>query len=1401
MRGRRVISLLLSLVMTLSLCSGVWAENEPTASDEGVTTSYGGRTVRFYTGMDGGYLKYNPNELQVDGDNIDYTVDNDTKMIPAFFVRKTVDVSSAHLFLAIDKNNEEMTAPTLSSSDSWLAVTHTTDTDDAGKFVYELSVTGDRGNGDTAFITLEGQAMPFAIVFEENNSGEGNETLTNFKEALANNEAGKDEKDDSKLTDAQKNAANNYVDEYLLNNTGHVKNGNDDTTGISVKNGENAYSDAEVAAIKAAVKAFREAEWQVRDALGNVQGVQIEGDWTGCFGRYLTELASRVGISLWRDNEIQGGVEATVGSYAVTLYTNGDYGVFSLDIAANVSVDDDSNYTISWDYEQIFLTVTCSDENRPILSANNSDFKVRDTDNWEDGDKKVYVYLVELKRLDQEHEVEFTIGSGEGAPKFTVKFVAPNPWYSNQFAGVSEALKDAPEDAKKYGADYLNNATGRLECQNSDKGGILVKGSYTDPEKDAIKSAVRAFRAFRDGQHDDTLNALGNMGEIDFDGNGWNSYFGHYLAELASRVGISLWGDYPCWNGVEMTLGNNKTISFYTECDYGIPAYDNSLGVEANATEKTYTIPYTQTYYCFAIPAGSGEVTSLTVKGATSTEVKDENNEVIGYNCRPFQDNDIEVQTRWDGWFGSDNDKTYLFSVQTSHDRLAYDLPLVITYSDQSTAEFNVKAVDPNPWKPNDTVIAKNATGVLRELYEREFKAPAYGTNLHLYFPQQLHGYDATKAADYAAGTAHWDYKWSYDTNTGIVTIEVNSDHEDCWKNCVGTDTVLLDGVYFGYWIGGSDESKPAPYGIHLNFEPEGETPDCDYAILTEDYEYSNGWKMAVVNQRSITSTVLTFKEGTVSYGEAVAMSNDKANNKQSASNAEYKYALQFNVVTDKTKAIKLDTEETQRVPKDRVSFSTVNGVETDKWKCEVPEDGKAFVLYSGDEDYTEATAVNKSYGSLTLTDMIGTLGFKAPSGYTTLNYVIDDYSGNYIDSSNNGVNPLSVTAGQEVSFPVFKARYNSIKLIWSDNTGKTLTESLLVEMGNATPWMGLLGDTTTPTKPADADEIMDTQTVTFLQENGITVTYDAELGYFSTSVDASKLKDLSALNYLAMLTPMEGAAFFRMYGFGGSESPFVHGEERKEQVEAWFDGEDPISLTGVDGNDITKLSLIQIDTLTVNGLTVYFSETQLFRGVVIQWLDENENVLGYSYVYGRNGDFVTSVPTETTPEVTAPVDKPTLEGFDTDPGFTCDRNPQTGGNGSKVFFQFSVKHADGINKYNKAVIYLPYEYFGITPAEGMRRAARGEKPVIYHYLDESCANEKEIIYGEYTPFGVKFETGSFSPFVVDCSTTSTTHRYHTTTVTKADSPETFDGGIALYGALAVTSLTGMAYVGKKRED
>lgn len=993
------------------------------------------------------------------------------------------------------------------------------------------------------------------------------------------------------------------------------------------------------------------------------------------------------------------------------------------------------------------------------------------------------------------------------------------------FAGMKAALEADNTVALAYVDSHLVDSTGYVKASADDTTGIPLKDSYNETEKATIIAAVKAFREIDWEQRD----PLGNVGGIQIKDD-WYDCFGHYLAEMAASVGISLWGDYPSRNGVKLRVGDRK-ISFYTDQAYGVPAYDPNVKVTANNENTTYTIPYSQTYYCFAIPA-SKEIKSLTVKGAVSTELKDNDENVIGHSAKPFADKNITVETWNEGWFGDDSNRTYMFSVQISYDREEYTLPLVITYQDGTTEEFTVNAVDPDPWIPSEGVTPANAPGYLQKLYSEGFKAPKE-QDFRLEFPKQLH------SADAPAADGHWDYRWSYNESTGTITIEVNSEHEECWKNCVGIDDVLSDGVYFHFRIGGS-ESNPLPYGADCwdEFAPT-ELPDTmefGTRILTSDYHSDNGWQLATINKRSATTTVLTMKEGTVCRMAVVSMndSDKDSGGDQLLIDSEglaYKYALQIDIVTDATKAIKLDTEVTQKLPKDRIEVDVVDNALVNDWNYAVPEDGTVFMLYKGNAGGWEKATTMTNPTVAGTSKQVGIVKVEIPNGYTTLNYTVDDCSGNYISSYDPAYGPIDIKSWTDVSFPIFKAQYNLIKLTWTNDKGDTLIETLRVEMGDAKTWMDLLGNNVT--KPTT---VMDAQTDAFLQQNGIYVTYDPKLGYFSTRVDAGKMNDISALQYGAELKPIEGAVYFKFIGHGGSETPFSHGQERANEALAYFEGDAEVLSVELitSGQFIPSTPFIKIDTLVVNGLTVYFADNQLYDGVVVQWLDAEKNIIGYSYVYGRNGDFVTAVQTQCVDEVNRPVDKPTLEGFDTDPGFTCDKNPQTGSqDGRKVFFQFDVRNDEGHHS-GKYVIYLPYEYFNMTKEQGLALAAQGQHPVVYHYLDESCANAPDVIEGEYTEYGVRFETGSFSPFVIDCSgsgnddgngssssNSSSTgghehvRRYPTTPGSTGNgttgstgatgsgntvqSAATGDAGIVLYAALCVSSLLGMGYAGKKR--
>lgn len=488
MRGRRVISLLLSLVMALSLCSGVWATGEvggdptptkKTQSDAGYefvinkeNNQNDKQTLYFFNQIDDGYMTYNRNVtgFRVAEGRIAAFRAYPLNANDAIFLAFKYDGSLGNIAEGADASgiiNEHV--DTENGKTQKFSVTYE-NTDDANLYVIRLTAKEALGtNGSTDFFDFSffvgtgesRQEYQFAMEFGEDNSQQIM-PLTDFKGVLAENENGKDENDNSKLTDAQKNAANDYVDKYLLNNNGYVKNGDSDTTGILLKDGKD-YTAAEVAAIKAAVKAFRAAEWQVRDALGNVQGVQIEDGWTDCFGRYLAELASRVGISLWGDypSGDNAGVFMTLtGGSRLQLATDNAYGVLAYDESVNVKADEQAaTYEVPYDRNHYAFAVTRTDDKRitsvkvenadckemaengevygqkcTVVNGESNSFEVNTYNNgWSISNEIAKSYFeINVDRWDEEFELTFIINyvsdsndTETAEDKFTIKFVEP----------------------------------------------------------------------------------------------------------------------------------------------------------------------------------------------------------------------------------------------------------------------------------------------------------------------------------------------------------------------------------------------------------------------------------------------------------------------------------------------------------------------------------------------------------------------------------------------------------------------------------------------------------------------------------------------------------------------------------------------------------------------------------------------------------------------------------------------------------------------------------------------------------------------------------------------------------------------------------------------------------------
>lgn len=976
------------------------------------------------------------------------------------------------------------------------------------------------------------------------------------------------------------------------------------------------------------------------------------------------------------------------------------------------------------------------------------------------------------------------------------------PWYGSEgskFDGMKAALEESNTAARNYVDQYLVDSTGHVKFGDNDTTGISLKDGkdYSAAEVATIKAAIMAFRNINWEQRD----PLGNVQGVQIE-NDWTDCFGRYLAELAGRVGISLWGDYPSGDnaGVFMTLTGGSRLQLATDNAYGVLAYDESVNVKADEQAATYKVPYDRNYYAFAVTRTDDKrITSVKVENADCQEMA-ENGEVYGQKCTVAngESNSFEVNTYNNGWSISNEIAKSYFEINVDRWDEEFELTFIINYvsdsNDTETAEdkFTIKFVEPVcDWTFNNGSKPTNASELLNVFYNKGYRFPelesyaaisdgellsANGFDLHLAFPMKLKKWETGCGDD-------WDYKVEIDEAKGTVTVKVNYGSAERWdaaaRNMLETDA-FVDGVYFSYWFGGSPYAKSVRYGMNL-YDVLGDnisTTTIDKLAdtlnntkLVSNYYHSNSLDMAQLNKQNATTSLLTISDKET-YLVSIAMDDEQAD--KNMGNAKYRYALLINVEPTASMAVKMEGTGLPKVTPERMRVTNI----AKGWAAIVPQKATDSIFLRS-EDYT--TTSNGTY--------IADLTVDAPTGYKLVSWSADWRE----DNDDTTKMPIHL----------YKTQVNNVIITWENTTtGEELTESVVVEAGSTQSWMDTLANgTVTVNKP---QTVFGSVSESTLSDNGITVEYNEDSGYFHTTVDASGVKDVTYLTAGVTLTVPESlkssAKYFRVLTPGGSDNPTAQDATYGTNQVTFYD-----STEKYDISNEAKLThpFMLLNTLEVNGLTVYFADNQHYHITLVQWLDENENVLGYSYVYGRNGDFVTSVPTETTPEVNKEVDAPTLEWNGvTDPGFTCDRNPQTGGNGSKVFFQFGMKNQNGMPE-GGWVIYLPYEYFGDLTWEKAR--TQTAKPEIYHYFDESCSeSNREVLYGEYTLYGVMFKTTSFSPFVVDCSAaadaTSGTHRYYTTAA-KADSPETFDGGIALYGALAVTSLTGMAYVGKKRED
>ena len=613
------------------------------------------------------------------------------------------------------------------------------------------------------------------------------------------------------------------------------------------------------------------------------------------------------------------------------------------------------------------------------------------------------------------------------------------------------------------------------------------------------------------------------------------------------------------------------------------------------------------------------------------------------------------------------------------------------------------------PWTPSpDATTPNSEVPELRSLYASGFKFPVIGKDIHFVFPEQLKEWTEGCGDD-------WDYRFTVDESKGRVAIEVNMGSRDRWEDAVRNIETggLDDGVFFRYYFGNSDNQLPMTYGFDWYGDYGGQSLADN--MLYRGYHHNNGLRLATVNRQNAHSSTLTLNSQGEDWRIILAMSNSEGK----VADAEAKYAFQLEILPREDISFSLPADNGTAVPAARLHPTATH----QDWMATVPADGSVFLRTVADK--TLNTAGSGQYG------LLGELTVGAPEGYT-----LREWRNNCTGGS-GGQFPVPLFWDDQV-----------ITLIWQKVNAPDLVEYVRVEPMNYLPGFYSLGDENAPSRAPSAAEFLSAAEQNTLSDNGITVTYDEKLGYFTTSVDASKLTDLSLLHQCVTLNAPENAVYFKFTGEGGSENPATHNiKDDVKRFTEQFSSPDT-DLQPVDPDRPIRMPLMHTEELKLDGKTVYYSKSQMYHSLIVQWLDEGKNVIGYTCLYGRNGDISTTVDTETVDTApTEAVSVPTLVG--TDLKLLCDRNPQTE-DGKRLFLLFNVT-GEGQLGEDGAEIYLPYSYFDLTAEEGMALAAKGVRPLIRHYLNENCT-EKESLLGEYTAAGVRIVTRSFSPFLIDAN-------------------------------------------------
>ena len=672
------------------------------------------------------------------------------------------------------------------------------------------------------------------------------------------------------------------------------------------------------------------------------------------------------------------------------------------------------------------------------------------------------------------------------------------------------------------------------------------------------------------------------------------------------------------------------------------------------------------------------------------------------------QKNDISYTDKRDQ---SSDDSWRVYEFAANHDGMFVIAPNV--YDVKQNWPWN--GVPLPRWHPSDEAIKPTrADETLQALYDNDafgengFKFPVLDEDIHFTFPVELKEWEEGCGDD-------WDYRLIQEPAAGRVTIKVNLGSRDRWERAVrnSNDGALSDGVFFRYYFGHSDHRQPMNYGFDWYGGKEKDVKPT--YTLENEYYFSNGIHLATLNQQTSRSAILTMSQEGEDWRIILAMNDEET----TVANATAKYAFQLKIEATANVSMRVDTDNGVPADKERIHVTGLH----DDWTAIVPTDGSVFLRTVAGKDLDSAGTDNQN--------KIGTLTVDAPAGYTLKEWTSTHERG----------------AGTTNSVPLQKDYFQTVKFLWVKAGAPDILENVVVECQNSREVFFELEEGNVKVKIPTEQQVLSDAKQQVLEDNGITVTYDESNGYFVTTVDAHKIKDIAQLETKLTVPAPAGAVAYKYYTFGGNGNP-ANAIGEMDKAKNAMDATTPISI---EEKGLPSVELIQLREVELeNGMKVYYAGSQMYNCMIVRWLDEGGNILEYSCIYGRNGNLSTAVDTNTVTQApTTAVDVPTLVGAGE---LYCDITPQTKMD-NQMFLLLRVGEGTEIGP-DGAVIYLPYSDFGMTAEQGLALAALGIKPVVWHYLNESCT-EKEIIEGEYTAAGIRFVTKSFSPFLINAVQTA----------------------------------------------